>query len=148
MLLTGRCGSHPNPSHEPLTLSLSLPKPNLTSNPNPYLRTGKAAGLWTLQRRGSFAMRSSLTPEAALPGMAHARASRALTSPDDEGRDSSQADGVSRSADGVSTPARTSPVPVRDLPVRDLVPSSGRVLQLDSVRVAGALVQLGSVEPG
>ena len=74
-------------------------------------RTGKAAGLWTLQRRSSFAMRSSLTPEAALSGVGQSplasrapRASRAL------------------SPDGVSTPARTSPLP-----------SSGRVLQLDSV---------------
>ena len=76
-------------------------------------RTGKAAGLWTLQRRSSFAMRSSLTPEAALPGVGQSplasrapRASRAL------------------SPDGVSTPARTSPLP-----------SSGRVLQLDSVEL-------------
>ena len=74
-------------------------------------RTGKAAGLWTLQRRTSFAMRSSLTPEAALPGGGQSplasRAPRASRAP---------------SPDGVSTPARTSPLP-----------SPGRVLQLDSV---------------
>ena len=58
-------------------------------------RAGKAASLWTLQRRGSFAMRNSLTPEAVLPGP---------------------------SSGGVSAAARTSPLP-----------SSGRVLQLESV---------------
>jgi hypothetical protein len=62
-------------------------------------RPGKAAGLWTRQRRNSLAMRSSLTPEVALPGVGQSPlASRAP-------RRSSQARSPDR--DGDSTPART-----------------------------------------
>ena len=62
-------------------------------------RPGKAAGLWTRQRRSSLAMRSSLTPEAALPGVGQSPlASRAP-------RRSQEARSPDR--DGDSTPART-----------------------------------------
>ena len=67
-------------------------------------RPGKAAGLWTRQRRSSLAMRSSLTPEAALPGVGQSPlASRAPRRSSQEGGPQAR----SPDREGDSTPART-----------------------------------------